>query len=96
MMIQIVYSQFNFLMPLNFERLYGEQGAFIFGTITSVNAFVVIFATPILTTVSQKLKDLNKVVVGVLLMTVGFGMYIFIQGIMPLYYVCLLYTSRCV
>ena len=90
MMIQIVYSQFNFLMPLNFERLYGEQGAFIFGTITSVNAFVVIFATPILTTVSQKLKDLNKVVVGVLLMTVGFGMYIFIQGIMPLYYVSII------
>ena len=25
MMIQIVYSQFNFLMPLNFERLYLEQ-----------------------------------------------------------------------
>ena len=90
MMIQIVYSQFNFLMPLNFERLYGEQGAFIFGTITSVNAFVVIFATPILTTVSEKLKDLNKIVVGVLLMTIGFGMYIFIQGIMSLYYVSII------
>ncbi len=77
-------------MPLNFERLYGEQGAFIFGTITSVNAFVVIFATPILTTVSEKLKDLNKIVVGVFLMTIGFGMYIFIQGIMSLYYVSII------
>lgn len=86
-MIQIFYSQFNFLMPLNFEKLYSEQGALIFGTITSVNAFVVIFATPILTTLSQKLKDLNKILVGMILMTIGFGMYIFIQGIMPLYYV---------
>lgn len=38
----LVYSRFNFLIPLNLEQCYGEQGAVWFGTLTSVNAVVVL------------------------------------------------------
>lgn len=33
-----VYRQLDFLIPLNLEQSYGEQGAVLFGTLTSVNA----------------------------------------------------------
>lgn len=88
--IQVFYSQFNFLLPLNMEQLYGDQGALIFGTITSVNAAVVILFTPIVTSRTQKIRDIQKIVLGVSLLVLGFGMYIFIQGMMPLYYVSII------
>ena len=87
---QIVYSQFNFLMPLNFESLYGENGAAIFGTVTSVNAIIVIFATPVVTYISQKLGDVEKKLIGVILITFSLSMYIFIQNQMVMYYVSMI------
>ena len=37
-----VYSMFNYLIPLNMEAVYGADGAAMFGTMTSVNAIIVI------------------------------------------------------
>lgn len=47
-----MYAQFNYLLPLNMGALYGAEGAEIFGVMTSVNALVVILATPVVTTFS--------------------------------------------
>ena len=83
----IIYSQFNFLMPLNFERLYGAQGAIYFGLLTSVNGAVVIIGTPILTTLFPKIRDIDKMVWGEVLIGASLAMYIFIQGMLPMYFV---------
>ena len=50
----LVYAQFNYLLPLNMETLYGAKGAAIFGMLTSTNALVVIIATPIITTLQEE------------------------------------------
>ena len=50
----LVYAQFNYLLPLNMETLYGAKGAAIFGMLTSTNALVVIIATPIITTFAEE------------------------------------------
>ncbi|MEF9967966.1 MAG: MFS transporter, partial [Longicatena sp.] len=63
----LVYSQFNFLMPLNLEYLYGAKGAIYFGLITSVNAIVVIVGTPLLTSLFPKIKDVSKIIIGEIL-----------------------------
>ncbi|SJZ83018.1 MFS transporter [Anaerorhabdus furcosa] len=83
----LVYSQFNFLMPLNLERLYGAKGAIIFGLITSVNACIVIIGTPLLTKYFPKVRDVSKLVIGEILIVTGLAMYIFIQGLIPMYFV---------
>ncbi len=88
--IQVLYSQFNFLMPLNFEKLYGESGAIIFGTLTSLNGLVVIIMTPLLTSFSKKIKDVDKIYIGTIFMVFGYMMYIFIQGMIPWYYVSMI------
>lgn len=82
----LVYAQFNYLLPLNMEALYGAKGAAIFGMLTSTNALVVILATPIITTFAGKIMDVRKIMVGESLIILGLFGYRFVQGIMPLYF----------
>ncbi len=83
----VVYAQFNYLLPLNMEELYGAKGATIFGLLTSVNAFVVIVATPVITTFFTQLIDVRKMFVGEILIIGGLFGYRFVQGFMPMYFV---------
>lgn len=83
----LVYAQFNYLLPLNMETLYGAKGAAIFGMLTSTNALVVIIATPIITTFAGRIIDVRKILIGESLIILGLFGYRFVQGIMPLYFV---------
>ncbi|MBE5906461.1 MAG: MFS transporter, partial [Lachnospiraceae bacterium] len=58
----LVYSQFNYLLPLNMEHLYGADGATWFGMMTSVNGFVVVVGTPVITAAFGRIKDVRKMV----------------------------------
>ena len=85
-----VYAQFNFLIPLNLEGLYQAKGAVYFGFLTSLNGLIVIIGTPLLTKYTRKLPDTSKLIAGAALVTLGLSMYIFIQGIIPMYYVSMI------
>ena len=85
-----VYAQFNFLIPLNLEGLYQAKGAVYFGFLTSLNGLIVIIGTPLLTKYTKKLPDTSKLIAGAGLVTFGLSMYIFIQGIIPMYYVSMI------
>ena len=87
--MHLLYSEFNFLIPLNLELLYGEQGAKYFGLITSLNAVVVIFGTPFVTTYFRKIMGVWKLVIGETFIVISFFMYVFIQGLLPLYFVAM-------
>lgn len=82
-----VYAQFNFLIPLNMESLYSAKGAVYFGFLTSLNGAVVIIGTPLLTRICKKMSDIQKLFAGEFLVGLGLSMYIFIQGMLPFYYV---------
>lgn len=75
----IIYSQFNFLIPLHLEASFHEQGALLFGMLTSVNASVVILGTPIFTKIFLKWKDIDRLYLGSFLEIVSLAMFIFIQ-----------------
>jgi MFS family permease len=85
----LVYSQFGYLIPLNYESLYGADGAKIYGTLVSVNGLVVIIFTPLLTKLLKKWGEVFKIIIGQSLIVVGLALYIVIQGIMPMYYVAI-------
>lgn len=88
--VALVYSQFNFLMPLNMEMIFGVQGATYFGMMTSTNAVVVIIGTPFLTRLCESLSDTGKMVIGVFLEVLGLSMYMFIQDVLPLFFVSMI------
>lgn len=83
---EFLYTQFNFLLPLNLEMLYGAQGAVYFGLLTSLNGFIVIVGTPILTKMFRKFNDTSKLIIGQVLLFLSMAMYIFIQGMIPMYF----------
>ena len=49
-----------------------------------------IIGTPLLTKYTKKLPDTSKLIAGAGLVTLGLSMYIFIQGIIPMYYVSMI------
>lgn len=83
----LIYNQFNFLIPLNLEQSYGEQGAILFGTLTSVNALVVIIGTPILTRVMERVRDVERLLMGQVLIVLGLSAYAFVQNVLLIYFV---------
>lgn len=86
----IVYAQFNYLLPLNMETLYGAKGATIFGMLTSTNALVVIIATPLITTFLSRLMDVRKILIGESLIVLGLFGYRFVQGAMVPYFILMI------
>ena len=86
----LVYAQFNYLLPLNMEHLYGAKGATLFGTLTSVNALTVILATPLITTFLGRIQDVWKIFIGETLIVLGLFGYRFVQYLVPAYYLLMI------
>lgn len=82
----LVYSQFNYLLPLNMENLYGADGATWFGMMTSINGFVVVVGTPLITAAFGRIKDVRKMVIGETLIVVGLFSCSFAGRMIPLYF----------
>lgn len=59
------------LLPLQLKDAMGEAGATIYGYLNSLNGFVVIAFTPVLTIVLRKLTEIPKVILGLLLFVAG-------------------------
>ncbi len=68
------YSQWTFLMPIHSMQNFNAMGAQYFGWMASLNGLVVIVFTPILTKVTESMKGMRKMVYGILLYAIGFGM----------------------
>ncbi len=63
----MIYSQFNYLLPIQMDEMFSENGAKFFGLMTSVNGAVVIIFTPILTQLTLKWNDLKRVRWGIII-----------------------------
>lgn len=59
------------LLPLQLKDVLGESGATIYGYLNSLNGFVVISCTPILTVLLKKLTEIPKSILGLLLFVAG-------------------------
>ena len=64
-------SLMGVLLPLQLKETMGQAGATLFGYLNSLNGFVVIVFTPILTVVLKKLTEIPKSIIGLLLFLVG-------------------------
>ena len=80
------YNQFSFLMPLEMGNIHGEDGALIFGTVTSLNCIIVVIFAPLFTSWFKKLRETVKMVVGTALLIAGYLVFILLLGYIPIYY----------
>ena len=63
------------LLPLQLKDALGEGGATIYGYLNSLNGFVVIAFTPVLTIALKKLTEIPKSTLGLLLFVAGIGFF---------------------
>ena len=81
----VVYAQFNYLLPIQMDEVFLAQGAVFFGMLTSINGMVVICCTPLLTQLTLKWADLDRIRLGTLLEILGICSYFFYRKSLPLY-----------
>ena len=58
------YDQYGYLMPLDLGRIHGENGAVIYGTVSSLNCIVVVLFTPFITRLFRRVIDTKKLLTG--------------------------------
>lgn len=80
------YNQFSFLMPLEMGRIHGENGAVIYGTVTSLNCFIVVIFTPLITGWFKKTRETGKMLIGIALLITGYIIFVSLLGFIPAYY----------
>ena len=64
-------SLMGILLPLQLKETMGQTGATLYGYLNSLNGFVVIVFTPILTVALKKLTEIPKAIIGLLLFVAG-------------------------
>ena len=84
------YGQYNFIMPLDLAAAHGDNGAVIFGTVSSFNCITVVLFTPIITKLLAKMHDTGKIFLCRVLIFAGYVIFILVLGFIPGYYLAML------
>ena len=87
---QAVYQQYAYLMPLDLGRIHGENGAMIFGSVSSLNCISVVIFTPIITKVLDKVIPTRKNLYGYVMLMIGYLTFLVMRGNIPFYYVAII------
>ena len=84
------YHQYGYLMPLDMGKVHGENGAAIYGTVSSLNCIVVVIFTPIITGMFRKIINTRKILIGQALVLVGYVVFLMFLGRIAFYYIAML------
>lgn len=88
-----IYSQYSYLMPLDLGRMYGDDGAVLFGTISSTNCIIVVVFSSIMLKTMTRIKPYWKMFLAQVFILIGFSVYlIFITKILAYYVAITLFT----
>lgn len=85
-----VYGQYSFIMPLDMAAVHGDTGALIYGTVSSLNCFVVVIFTPIINRTFAKMRVTGKLLVSRILLFIGYMIFLLLPGFIPGYYLAML------
>lgn len=84
------YHQYSYLMPLDMGKIHGDEGAALYGTISSLNCIVVVVFTPLITKLFAKILNTRKIIIGQALVMTGYLIFIKFMGRIPVYYLAML------
>lgn len=79
-----------YLIPLDLAEMYGETGALIYGSVTSVNCVVVVLFTPVVTRLFGTRSEPSRITAGVSLCVLGFVLFAVFRRYIPMYYVSMI------
>lgn len=84
------YMQYGYLMPLDLGRLHGENGAVIYGSVSSLNCIIVVIFTPVFTRLFMKMIHTKKNLLGEVMLLAGYVVFLAMPGRIPAYYAAII------
>jgi MFS family permease len=75
-----IYAQSSFALPLYMEKIFGDTGTRLFGTLMTINMVLMIVITLFLIPLLRKVKPILNVFISGLFYAVGFGMIYYFTG----------------
>lgn len=90
---EVVYYQFNYLMPLDLATVHGENGSVFYGSLTSLNCIVVVLFTASLTRMFVSIKEASKLNIGHIFTLLGVLIFsVFVNSIVSSYIAMFVFT----
>lgn len=83
------YMQYNYLMPMDLMARHGDIGSVIYGTLSSTNCILCVVLTPLITRYFTHRTTVQKTLTALLLMMVGYALFLLPLKMIPLYYVAM-------
>ena len=80
------YCEYNFIMPLDMAAVHGDDGAVIYGTVSSLNCIIVVIFTPLITRYFVRMRETGKLLTGRILVLAGYMVFLLFLGFIPGYY----------
>ena len=87
-----VYSHWGVIIPVQMSSYFTENGRTLYGFLASLNAFLVISLTPLITLIGRRIHGLTRMAFGGVLYFVGFGMLGFVSHSIWFYVSCIIFT----
>ena len=87
---QAAYIQYAYMLPLDLGKIHGEDGALIYGSLSSLNGIVVVIATPLITRFFAKVLPLHKCLIGQGLLMAAYFVFLVTLGSVPVYYAAMI------
>jgi MFS family permease len=84
-LLNFVYAQMTFSLPLFAVELFGDRGPVFFGTLMTENAVLVITLTAFIIAMTKKNRPMRNVAIAGFLYAVGFGMLFFVNRMVFFY-----------
>ena len=70
--------------------VHGDEGAVIYGTVSSLNCITVVLFTPVITRVFKRMRETGKMITGRALIMAGYIVFALVLGFIPGYYIAML------
>ncbi len=71
-----VYAMYNYLVPLDLVKVFGDDGSVIFGTLSSLNCITVVLFTSLITKLTSKVNEITRMIFGMTLHIFGYLIFV--------------------
>lgn len=83
------YSMWSYLIPLTLTQIKGEEGSFIYGTMSSLNCVVVVLCTAFITNFINKFTSIDRMILGNIFEVGGFVIFLLFINVQFMYYIAI-------
>ena len=90
--ISFSYKQISFVLPIQFNSFFTIEGTKLYGYIASLNAVIVIIFNPIVLSISKKSRELDNILLAILLYAVAFTLFGFANKFWQFGVLTIIYT----